>query len=110
MAQSAVKVFFHQRHGELAKQLTEWITQVSGRIQIQSISIDSNEYGHCLSILYSTGGEQHFYRPHLWFSSRHSELEQLANQGLAAAGAQHGRFIAMGSNQYGHCLCVIEEQ
>lgn len=110
MTQSMVKVLFSRRHDELSQQLNQWLHQVAGQVCITGISLDSNEYGHCLAVMYQHGGEGKLYRAHLFYHTRHSNLESEANQGLQVAQAQWAKFIAIGSNQYGHCLCVIEER
>jgi hypothetical protein len=109
MAQTAVKVLFSHSHRSLEEQLNQWLEQVSGTVTITGISMDSNDLGHCLVLLYEDGGERHYYRGHVFFHRRHSGLEQEAHHGLTEAGAQWGRFVALGSNQHGHCLCVVEE-
>lgn len=110
MTATAVKMLFSRSHGELEQQLNQWLEQISGQGSITGISMDSNEYGHCIALMYQIGGTGRFYRGHLFFHSRHTVVESEANQGLQAADAQWGRFVALGSNQYGHCLCVIEEK
>lgn len=110
MAQTAIRTFFHGRHSELSRQLNEWLSQVSGQVVITGISLDSNDFGHSLVVMYQLGDGGRQYRAHVFFHSSHSSLEAEANRGLAAAQAQWGRFVAMGSNQRGHCLCVVEEQ
>lgn len=110
MTLTSVKTFFSSRHDGLGKELNEWLAQVSGQVVVTGISMDSNEYGHCLVVMYQTGEGGRQYRAHVFFNSSHSSLEREANQGLAGAQAQWGRLVAIGSNQYGHCLCVVEEQ
>lgn len=110
MAQTAVKTLFNSSHSALHQQMNQWLAEVSGQVQITGVSMDSNEYGHCLVIMYQTGVQGRFYRGHLFFHSNHSALERDVNQGLATAQAQWGKFVGVGSNQYGHCVCVIEEQ
>lgn len=110
MSQTAVRTFFHGRHDGLGQDLNRWLTEVSGQVLITGISLDSNDFGHSLAVLYQTSGGGRQYRAHLFFNYRHTDLEQEANRGLAAAQAQWGRFVAIGSNQHGHCLCVVEEQ
>jgi hypothetical protein len=79
-------------------------------VTITGISLDSNDLGHSLAVLYQVGNGGRQYRAHLFFHRRHDALEEEANRELAEAQAQWGRFVAMGSNQQGHCLCVVEEQ
>jgi len=110
MARTAVKVLFNPSHRSLQEVLNEWLAEVSGSVTITGITMDSNQYGHCLAIMYEQGGEGRLYRGHVFFSRQHSALEQEANAGLAAAQAEWGRFVALGSNEYGHCLCVVEER
>lgn len=110
MAQTAVKVLFNTSHRTLQEMLGEWLAEASGSVTITGITMDSNQYGHCIVIMYQQGGQGRFYRGHVFFSQRHTALEQEANAGLAAAQAHWGRFVALGSNEYGHCLCVVEEQ
>lgn len=110
MAQTAVKLFFDSRHDGLERDLNQWLGQISGQVVMTGMSMDSNKFGHCLTVMYQTGGEGRHYRAHVYYHSNHSRLEQAANQGLTAAQAQWGRLVAVGSNEYGHCLCVIEEQ
>lgn len=110
MAQTAAKVFFDSRHDGLEQELNQWLGQVSGEVVISGISMDSNDYGHCLAIMYQAAGGGKLYRGHVFFNHSHTSLEGEANQGLSAAQAQSGKWLAIGSNQHGHCLCVIEEQ
>lgn len=110
MGQTAVKTIFSSRHDGMGHELNQWLSQVSGQIVITGMSMDSNEYGHCLALMYQTGDGGRQYRAHVFFNSSHAALEHEANRGLAAAQAQWGKMLAIGSNQYGHCLCVIEEQ
>jgi hypothetical protein len=110
MAQTAVRIFFHYRHDVLGQELNQWLSEVSGQVVITGISLDSNDLGHSLAVLYQVGEGGRQYRAHLFFHRRHDALDQEANAALAAAQAQWGRFVAIGSNQQGHCLCVIEEQ
>ncbi len=70
--------------------------------------MDSNECGHCLTLLYEEGAAP-VYRSHLFFHSRHSGVEEEANEGLAASAGGRPVLIAVGSNKFGHALCVIEE-
>lgn len=109
MPQTMVKILFSRRHDDLGQQLNAWLQEVSGQVTITGISVDSNEYGHCFSVMYQTGQGGHLYRAHVFYNTSHSGLEAEANRGLQAAQAQRGRFVAIGSNQYGHCLCVVEE-
>ncbi|MBP2019221.1 hypothetical protein J2Z79_002646 [Symbiobacterium terraclitae] len=110
MAHTAVKVLFDSSHRTLEEMLNEWLAEVSGSVTIIDVTLNSNQYGHCIVILYQETGEGRFYRGHLFYGQRHTALEQEANAGLAAAEAQWGRFVALGSNEYGHCLCVVEER
>lgn len=110
MVQTGVKVLFHSSHNALQEQLNQWLARMSGSVTITGISMDSNQYGHCIAIMYQTGGEGRYYRGHLFFHSNHTALDQAANLGLQEAQAQWGRFVAIGSNEHGHCLCVVEEQ
>ncbi len=110
MAQTAVKVLFDRSHSGLSEQVNQWLAEASGHVLITGLSMDSNEHGHCLVIMYQTGAGSKVYRGHIFFSASHSALEQQATRGLQTAQAQWGKFVAIGSNQHGHCLCVIEEQ
>jgi len=110
MAQTAVKVLFNSSHRTLQEMLNQWLAEVSGSVTITDVTMDSNQYGHCLAIMYQQSGEGRQYRGHVFFSQRHTALEEVANEGLVAAQAHWGRFVALGSNEYGHCLCVVEER
>jgi len=103
--QTAVRVFFDSSHANLERQLNQWLQQQAGQIEVLSISMDSNQYGHCLTLLCGLGGGP-VYRGLVFFSSQHASLEADANRVLT--GVADARLIAIGSNQYGHCLCVIE--
>ncbi len=110
MAQTMVKILFHNSHRSLQDQLNAWLTEIAGTATITGVTMDSNNYGHCIAILYQQDGQGRLYRGHVFFHNSHSSLEQAANAGLEAAQAEWGRFVAIGSNEYGHCLCIIEEQ
>jgi len=110
VAQTSVKLLFDSSHLGLAEQLNRWLAEISGQVLVTGLSMDSNQYGHCLVIMYQVGAGGRNYRGHLFFDSGHGRLEEQARRGLAAAQAQWGKFVAVGSNDYGHCLCVIEEQ
>jgi len=110
LAKTEVKVLFSSRHDDLNQQLNAWLEQVSGWVVINGVSLDSNDYGHCLALLYEKSEPGRYYRAHVFFGSGHTFLEEEANRGLQEAQAHWGRFVAIGSNQYGHCLCIIEER
>ncbi|MFZ5816041.1 MAG: hypothetical protein ACOY93_12150 [Bacillota bacterium] len=110
MAQTQVRIFFHHRHDRLQEELNQWLEEVAGQVVVTGVSMDSNKFGRCLVVMYQTGEEGRLYRAHLYYHSSHSRLEAEANEKLAAAQAQWGRLVALGSNEYGHYLCIIEEQ
>jgi len=103
---SAVKVFFSSSHSTLNDELQAWLGHVE--TTILNISMDSNEYGHCLVLLHEPGAGRR-YTAQVFFSSRHSSLETTANDGLLQGRPGGHQLVAVGSNQYGHCLCVIRE-
>lgn len=103
---SAVKVFFSARHGELNDELQAWLDH--SETKILGITMDSNEYGHCLVLLHEPGAGPR-YSAQVFFASRHSNLEETANGGLMQGRPGGHQLVAVGSNQYGHCLCVIRE-
>jgi hypothetical protein len=107
MAQHGVKVFFHNQHGSLDYDLQAWLGQVNGQVTIHHIMMDSNQYGHCLVVQYEmTPGPQ--YRARVVFSRRHDGLEAEANPLLAGANPALRPLVALGSNDHGHCLCLID--
>ncbi|HLN64707.1 MAG TPA: hypothetical protein VK464_24555 [Symbiobacteriaceae bacterium] len=106
MAQTAVKVLFSQSHYTLNDELVGWLKQSANQITIRGISMDSNQYGHCLTVMYTTGGGP-AYGGLVLFSRRHDDLEAEANETLAQAQHMAFEFVAVGSNEHGHCLCVI---
>lgn len=102
---SAVKVFFSSSHHSLNNELQGWFQHTE--CNVLDISMDSNEYGHCLVLLYEPGS--HRYEVQVFFASRHSGLESEANERLMQA--RHGgrQLVAVGSNAHGHCLCILLE-
>ncbi|MDF2626175.1 MAG: hypothetical protein K0R39_6 [Symbiobacteriaceae bacterium] len=103
---SAVKVFFSRSHLDLQDELQAWLQQSES--EILDISMDSNEHGHCLVLLHEPGGS-HRYTGQVFFSTGHTSLEEVANQAAVAARPDGQQHVAVGSNQYGHCLCIIRE-
>ena len=106
MAQTAVKVFFSQSHYTLNDELVAWLKQSAGQVTIRGITMDSNQYGHCLTVMYTMEGGP-AYGGQVLFSRRHDDLEAQTNQTLAQAQHMNFDFVAVGSNEHGHCLCVI---
>ncbi|MGE5673271.1 MAG: hypothetical protein ACM3XM_05240 [Mycobacterium leprae] len=108
MALSRVKLFFDFSHSDLSAQLAEWLDETMGQIRVTGVTMDSNQHGHCIAVLYQeTPGP--VYRAHVWFNWSHMALQQDVNEGLAAVEQAEGRFVALGSNDHGHCLCIIAE-
>lgn len=103
---SAVKVFFSQSHSVLNDELQAWLKEMAGQVTITGLSMDSNQYGHCLAVLHRTGGGP-AYGGRVVFHRRHDGLEEAANQALAQAPDVTVDFMVVGSNEYGHCLCII---
>lgn len=103
---SAVKVLFSQSHGLLESGLQEFLVQTRGQIRITGVTMDSNEYGHNLVILYNRAPGPEYYG-HIYFDRRHDGLEEQTNRALAEAGQWRPELVAVGSNQYGHCLTII---
>jgi hypothetical protein len=103
---SAVKVFFSTNHLALQDELQTWLRQSESTLL--GISMDSNQYGHCLVLLHEPGNA-HRYEGQIFFSTRHESLESVANNGLTQARPGGQQLVAVGSNEYGHCLCVIRE-
>lgn len=107
MSNAAVKILFHSSHHSLGAQLQEWLREVSGQVTITNISMDSNRYGHCLAIAYvERSGPA--YRGSVWFHSRHDGLERVAKDSLKGLSPARQTFMAVGSNEYGHALCLID--
>lgn len=102
-----VKILFSSNHRTLHDNLQTWLQDNPGQAVIHSISMDSNQYGHCLAIAYSNENGP-VYRGNIWFHSRHSELETQVNEALSGKVQGQGALIALGSNDYGHALCLIE--
>lgn len=106
MSRTAVKTFFGRSHQTLGQELQAWLTEQTGRITIRSVSMDSNEYGHCLALMYEmVPGPA--YRAQVVFNQRHTDLETAANDLLAGVAGVQFSFVAVGSNQYGHCLVLV---
>lgn len=103
---SAVKTFFSSSHQTLSDQLQNWLQH--SETTILSISMDSNDYGHCLVVLHEPGAARR-YDAQVVFSSKHDQLEGLANQALYPLRPGGQQLVAVGSNNYGHCLCIIRE-
>jgi hypothetical protein len=104
---SAVKVLFSNSHSDLNDQLKDWLG--TGGVVIRDVSMDSNRNGHCLVVLYEQG-DQVRYEGNVLFAWSHAELEGQANEMLKAALLESGaQFVAIGSNEYGHCLCIIRQ-
>lgn len=103
---SAVKVIFSKGHLTLQDELQAWLQ--GSESTILGISMDSNDYGHCLVLLHEPGGS-HRYTGQVFFSPGHGSLEEVANRAATEARPGGQQFVAVGSNQYGHCLCVIRE-
>ena len=103
---SAVKVFFSAKHQALHDELQGWLDH--SEVVIQGVTMDSNDYGHCLVVLHEPGSG-HRYHAQIFYATRHHDLEQQANEALASAPRGGAQVVAVGSNQYGHCLCVIRE-
>jgi hypothetical protein len=106
MAHTAVKVFFRPNHNHLNEELQGWLKQTAGQITVIGITMDSNQHGHCLAVMYAAEGGP-TYGGQVMFSRRHDGLEADTNRALAQAGHVTFEFVAVGSNEYGHCLCVI---
>jgi len=108
MPQSAVKLLFASSHSALAADLEAWLQETAEQVQITGISLDSNEFGHCLAVLYDLGAGP-VYTSRVWFHTQHWGLEEEANAELLKLSPAKCRLIAIGSNKYGHCLCVVAE-
>lgn len=106
MPVTQVQIFFQTSHSRLDGELSSWLESRQGEIRVTGLSLDSNEYGHCLAVLYQEEPGP-VYAGRVWFNRKHSELQREANLALAAEGAPTGLFVAAGSNQHGHCLCMI---
>lgn len=103
---SAVKVIFSSSHSALQNELQHWLQHTENTIL--GISMDSNEYGHCLAVLFEPGGS-HRYDAQVFFSSRHDGVEAEANSAQMQGRPGGTQLMAIGSNKYGHCLCIIRE-
>ena len=103
---SAVKVFFSSSHAILQDELQSWLQHTEHTIL--GISMDSNEYGHCLAVLFEPGSGRR-YDAQVFFSSRHDGVEAEANSALVQGRPNGTQLVAIGSNKYGHCLCIIRE-
>lgn len=106
MAQTAVKLFFDRSHYGLNQDFQAWLKQTASQITIRGISMDSNQYGHCLTVMYTKEGGP-TYGGQVLFSRRHDDLEAQTNETLAQAQHMAFEFVAVGSNEHGHCLCMI---
>lgn len=106
MPRTQVQIFFQSSHARLDGELSGWLDSRRGEIRVTGLSLDSNEYGHCLSVLFQEEPGP-VYAGRVWFSRSHSDLQQAANLALAEEGAPSGLFVATGSNPHGHCLCMI---
>jgi hypothetical protein len=103
---SAVKVLFSRNHQDLLNDLQTWLLRTESTLL--GVSMDSNEYGHCLVLLHEPGSSRR-YEGQIFFSPRHESLEDVANRSLTASRPGAQQLVAVGSNQYGHCLCIIRE-
>lgn len=101
---SAVRMFFSHSHYNLDDELREWLSH--NDVTVTGISMDSNQHGHCLAVLYEPGGGAR-YESMISFAWRHDELEAQVNEALQAAGEPGAQCGALGSNEHGHCLCII---
>ena len=87
--------------------MQEWLGQVNGQVIIHRLMMDSNQYGHCLVIQYEkTKGP--IYRAKVVYDRQHHGLEAQANELLMEANQSAAPMLALGSNDYGHCLCLID--
>jgi len=107
MAAERLKMFFSYSHATVHNELNAWLDENANAITITAVSLDSNEHGHCLGVLYReepgpayTGG--------VWFDYRHDVLEDAVNTELPDLPG-NARFMAVGSNKLGHAICVICE-
>lgn len=82
------------------------LTEQTGRILIRSVSMDSNEHGHCLAVLYEQARGP-AYRTQVVYSTRHDGVEAAANNAMDAEVGVQFSFVAVGSNNYGHCLVLV---
>ncbi|HYF77748.1 MAG TPA: hypothetical protein VD973_11480 [Symbiobacteriaceae bacterium] len=103
---SAVKVLFSRSHMDLQDELQAWLQRSESTIH--SISMDSNDHGHCLVLLHEPGGS-HRYAGQIFFSPGHASLEDVANRAMTTGRPGGQQLVAVGSNQFGHCLCIIRE-
>lgn len=106
MPTTKVQIFFQSSHSRLDGELSNWLESRRGEIRVTGMSLDSNDLGHCLSVLYQEEPGP-VYAGRVWFSHKHTVLQEQANLALAAEGAPTGLFVATGSNKHGHCLCLI---
>jgi len=107
VAKSGVKLLFHNSHRSLEAELQQWLGQVNGQVTIHRTMMDSNQYGHCLVVQYEMSGGP-VYRAKVIYDRRHDGLEEQANALLAEANQAATPLVALGSNDYGHCLCLID--
>jgi hypothetical protein len=107
MAQHGVKLLFHSSHSTLDGELQAWLGQVNGHVTIHHIMMDSNQYGHCLVIQYESAPGP-LYRARVVYNRRHDGLEAEANSLLAQVNSARRPLVALGSNDFGHCLCMID--
>lgn len=105
MATSAVKAFFNTSHSTLQQELQAWLAKQASQIVIRNVSMDSNDYGHCLAVLYEPGPGP-VYCGLIAFNRRHDGAAEEATALLEQQDAEFA-LIAVGSNQHGHCLCLI---